>query len=89
MSKTETMIAILENEFPQCWFKDVEGDGVITSGEGSVIDEMEAFNYNGWADDPQETIWQMGVNKELVDFVEGFSMYWECQDPGTYKLYAN
>lgn len=84
---TEKMIAILENKFPQCWFKEI--DGAITSGEEAEIDGLPAFNYNGYDSDPNESIWVMGVQKELEEFVNDLGMYWECQDPGTYKLYEN
>jgi len=85
--KNSTVINLLEVRFPQCQFKEI--DGVITSGEDSYIDGMDAFNYNSWSDDPSEIIWTMGVNNDLVEFVGNMLMYWECQDSGTYKLYSN
>ena len=83
----EAIIKKLELHFPQCWFRVIDGN--ITSGEGSYIDEMEAFNHNWWNDDPNENIWVMGVDKDLVAFSDDLGMHWECQDPGTYKLYES
>jgi hypothetical protein len=81
----------LEKKFPNCWFKDGnEFDGssaAAWSGEGSGIDGMPAFDSyaSGW--DPEETMYVMGVKKELADFVKSKGYFWEAYDSGTYLLY--
>lgn len=82
----QTIIKKLERKFPDCWFKELRA-GIVTSGEGSIIDGLEAFNYNSWESDPSEKIWTMGVNNDLMDFVEKLGYFWECQDAGTYNLF--
>ena len=84
------IIDALEKKFPNCWFKDGDlwgSSATVWSGEGSRIDGMPAFDSyaSGW--DPKETMYVMGVKKELADFVKSKGYFWEAYDSGTYLLY--
>ncbi len=87
-----TLTEKFQKAFPDCWFK--EGDewsqnAQVWSGEGSMIGDEEAFNYNSWECDPSEQVWTMGVHNDLMAFADEHDCHWEANDPGTYILYKD
>jgi len=88
----EKILQELEAAFPDMWFKpgnQWNQAASVWSGEGSYIDDTEAFNYNSWEFDPNEEIWKMGIHRKLFDFVDERGYHWEANDPGTYILYKD
>ncbi len=82
----------LQQTFPDCWFKpgdqfDPSCGAVVWSGEGSEIDNINAFNFYSYSEDPKEKIWILGVHRSLHEFVTNNGYFWESHDPGTYLLY--
>ncbi len=68
------------------------GEGSVFLGncaEGGEINDFPACNYFGYADDPNETIWIMGVHRELVHETQVLGYHVECHDPGTYIAYPD
>lgn len=87
-----SILTELQKTFPECWFKpgeDFSPNAAVWSGEGSVIDGVQAFNYNSWEFDPKENTWTMGIHNKLFQFAEKHGYHWEANDPGTYLLYEN
>ena len=96
--QNEKILEKLQKRFPKCWFKpgeDFNGNenAVAWSGEGSYVGEdselIQAFEYNSTEFDPQEKVWTMGVHNDLAAFADKHSCHWECQDPGTWIMWAN
>jgi len=77
----------LKKKYPKGWFT-VEGD-TIRSGEGSYAnDDYDLFNY--WS---MEWVvgckYEMGVYKELAEFVGDLGYHWEAVNAGTHRLYKD
>jgi hypothetical protein len=89
----ESIVAELQEEFPDCWFKDGylfnQGKAIAWSGSESFIGKFLAFNPNAWETDPREKIWVMDVHKDLISWANKHDMYWESSDSGTFFLYKN
>lgn len=86
------ILKALKTQFPGCWFKaasefDAGTHAFVWSGEGSYIDDLQAFDHNWWSYDPHEKRYTMGVHNDLHNFVTEHGYYWEPLDPGTYLLY--
>ena len=95
---TDKLLDLLEKRFPDCWFKDASlfksnYQGVWT-GEGSYIEEVidtsdntmkiPAFDMYG-----HHTIYEMGVHKQLVAFLDQFGLYAEAYDSGTFFIFIS
>lgn len=87
----DKMIAMLKSMYPKGWFKDgaefgPEHEGQVWSGEGAENNEgLLLFEY--YADDPPEKdLYEMGVLKELSEFLSKHGWHAEFHDPGTVFL---
>jgi hypothetical protein len=89
----ESIVAKLQEAFPECWFKDGhlfdKGEAIAWSGEGSFIGKYQAFNSNAWEVDPREKIWTLDVHNDLNAWAKENNMYWESYDCGTFFLYKS
>lgn len=66
------------------------GAGSIFLGdvaEGGTINDLPACDYYAFEFDPKETIYIMGVHRELHTFLEQRGWHVEPYDPGTYLAY--
>jgi len=88
--KIRILIDSLKKEFPDLkvseW--DTDSTAILWSGEGSKIRGLPAFNYYAMDIDPNETIWIMGVHKDLVKWSEKNGLFWEPYDTGTWLAYS-
>ena len=92
-AKCEAVSKYLTEKFPRLWAKPGQEFGknqptCIWSGEGSVMpDGQEAFCGYSYDIDPEETVWQMGVHKDLVAALAAIGYHAEAYDGGTYFFY--
>lgn len=83
------LMSILTKKFPKMWMKESEEFGAprngIWTGEGSYDnDGCEMFNYYA---NPTSTLYDMGINKELVDILDEHGWFAEWYDSGTVLIY--
>lgn len=94
MTTRSKLIKILQKAFPgmECRLsEDFDGtkDAIWTGEDAPPIKEMAMFNYYSYDTDPNETIWVMGVHRELWDILAENNWYAEFNDPGTVLLFNN
>jgi len=85
----DALMALLQEKFPKMWMKESEQfDGTknaIWTGEGSMDNEdFPLFNYG-----TDNTMYTMGIRKELFELLEDNGWYCEWQDAGTIFIFED
>ena len=86
MTKAETVVRQFNRRFPDTKGVEVRDENRIFLGniaEGGEIDEIPAADYYGYEMDPQEKIWELGVHKQVIEFLRDRGWFAEWYDPGT------
>ena len=81
----DNVIAKLQKQFPDVWFKDgadfsASHEGTVWTGEGSYIGEDNAFDYYGYGN-------TMGIHPTLEKAFNKLGLFAEFYDAGTVFLY--
>lgn len=91
MTTRDALIKILAKEFPKMWMKPAEDFGggydskAIWTGEGSENNDEEPM-FDIYSDN---SIYNMGVHKDLVAILDKHDYYAEAYDGGTYFISPN
>ena len=90
MISTTKLIELLEEKFPNAWFKEGEGfssgyERAVWTGEGSYMDKdsvVEMFDSYDMGEN-----YEFGAHVKLCRFVEKHGYYVECYDNGTFFIW--
>jgi hypothetical protein len=82
--------------FPKAWVKDGRefdgGNAILWSGEGATLieeDDGEGFEVEAFNPYHEDTMYEFGVHKQLVEWADKHGLHWEAYDAGTYLAYKN
>ena len=84
--KMERLFGRIEKKFPDMWVRDAEffngSENALWTGESAEIDGLPAFDY--YADN---SLYIMGVNVKLYNFLDKAGYYASFYDGGTVLIY--
>ena len=83
--KVDNVIAKLQKQFPDVWFKDgadfsASHEGTVWTGEGSYIDGYNAFDAYGYSE-------TMGIHPKMQKALDKLGLWAEFYDAGTVFFY--
>lgn len=92
MITRERLIAKLQKAYPKMSLRTTEEfdgseGGIWTSGEDGITDRVGLPLFDYYAEDYEERLYELGVRKHLVNFLERNGWYAEWHDAGTVTLW--